>query len=238
MKYRFFLAAVTVIFLFMPSTSRADALSDFNSMEIASCATTCDKYVLTGPYVTTVYTWTWYLPATFDRNEEHNPPGTFIFEPIDVFTEGPLTGNEMNDLGIGRDASHDLDFDISDPMHGIVLWCNSSCSQIGVGASFAMPLWAGPLDHPVFLTGNFISLDGKYALSVTRVPEGSELAMICVAILGMLLIAVRNFSTALHAKTYPNALTIKRETVFAALPVYSFAANYEFRRPRLHDFVD
>ena len=192
MKFQLVVVALATIF-FLPSTSRADALSDFNSMEIAGCPT-CNKYALTGPYARTVYTWTWYLPATFDRDPERNPPGTFIFEPIDVFTEGPLSGNEMNDQGIGRDASHDLDFDIRDPRHGFALLCNSSCSQIGVGASFGMPLWIGPLDHPIFVTGHFVSLNGAYALSVTPVPEGSGLAMMCIAVLGMLILYRRKLS--------------------------------------------
>lgn len=179
MKFRYLVLAAVICLL--PSVSRADSISQI------------DQFVLTGPSANgVVYTWTWTLPASPDRDPDHNAPGTIGWFGLDVLTEGPLTGNDQQDSGLGRTTSHDLFF------YGVAnsfsLTCNSSCGQF-ITPLFASDLFSGSINHPTFLLGNYISLDGKTKLSIIAIPEGPELAMMGIAALGMLGALKKKFAT-------------------------------------------
>lgn len=144
-----------------------------------------DSFVLTGP----VYTWSWTLPsapAAGDPNWlDHNPPGIFGFSGIDVMTQGPAG------FGVGVATSHDLFFETASSFE---LGCNSMCGQF-IRPTFGADLYSGTFADPIFLPGTYVSLDGKTTLMITAIPEGPEIAMIGIAVLGLLAALKKKFGT-------------------------------------------
>lgn len=51
---------------------------------------------------------------------------------------------------------------------------------------------------PTFILGNYISLNGKSTLTITAIPEGAELAMIGLALLGILGALIHRSSPGRH----------------------------------------
>lgn len=176
MKFRFLALATVASFLFFPSTGHADSI---------------DQFVLTGPASNGyVYTWTWEAPSSPIFNPEHVAPGIMGWFGISVMTEAPPTGSEILDYGVGHITSHDLFF------YGVTnafsLTCNSACNQ-WVSPIFGTDLWTGSIESPTFLLGNFVTLDGKMQLTVTRVPEAPEMLMIALTTLALVAIGRRRF---------------------------------------------
>ena len=175
MKFRPLVVAAVVLF--------CSALSHADSM---------DSFVLTG----SVYTWSWTLPAAPAAGDpnwlDHNPPGIFGFSGIDVMTQGPAG------FGVGVATSHDLFFE---SVNSFELGCNSMCGQF-IRPTFGAGLYSGGFENPFFLPGTYISLDGKTTLTITAIPEGSQLAMIAIGGLGLLAALKKKFGApALAYKT-------------------------------------
>jgi hypothetical protein len=66
------------------------------------------------------------------------------------------------------------------------------CGQF-IRPTFGADLYSGTFADPIFLPGTYISLDGKTTLTITAIPEGSELAMIGIAGLGLLAALKKKF---------------------------------------------
>jgi hypothetical protein len=137
-----------------------------------SHADSIDSFVLTGP----VYTWSWILPASPGPNMT-SPPEAWGLFGISILTEGPAGP------GIGIAVSHDLFFENNG--QEILLSCNSECNG---GAVFFSDrsVWSGTFASFTFLPGAYTDTRGGETLSITNVPEGSEIAMFGITALAML----------------------------------------------------